>query len=62
LLLATIKVFPLYAEFIFNIVKQLIDFRQLPLRIFWELVITGSAIGLFSSFISLRRFIKTTPG
>jgi cell division transport system permease protein len=62
LLLATIKVFPLYAEFVFNIVKQLIDFRQLPLRIFWELVITGSAIGLFSSFISLRRFIKTTPG
>ena len=61
LLLVTIKVFPVYAEFIFNIVKQLIDFRQLPLRIFWEMVITGSAIGLFSSFISLRRFIKTTP-
>lgn len=62
LLLVIIKVFPVYAEFIFDIVKQLIDFRQLPLRIFWELVITGSAIGLFSSFISLRRFIKSTPG
>ena len=62
LLLVTIRVFPVYAKFIFNIVKQLIDFRQLPLRIFWEMVITGSAIGLFSSFISLRRFIKTTPG
>jgi cell division transport system permease protein len=62
LLLATIRAFPLYAGFVFNIVKQLIDFRQLPLKIFWELVITGSAIGLFSSFISLRRFIKTTPG
>ena len=61
LLLITIRVFPVYAKFIFNIVKQLIDFRQLPLRIFWEMVITGSAIGLFSSFISLRRFIKTTP-
>jgi len=33
----------------------------LPLRIFWELVITGSAIGLLSSFISLRRFIKQAP-
>ncbi|HUU05296.1 MAG TPA: permease-like cell division protein FtsX [Patescibacteria group bacterium] len=62
LLLVIIKVFPVYAEFIFNIVKQLIDFKQLPLRIFWELVITGSAIGLVSSFISLRRFIKTAPG
>jgi len=61
LLLAAIKVFPVYAEFIFTIVKQLIDFRQLPLRIFWELVATGSAIGLFSSFISLRRFIRTAP-
>jgi len=62
LLLVIIKVFPVYAEFIFNIVKQLIDFKQLPLRIFWELVITGSAIGLVSSFFSLRRFIKTAPG
>lgn len=62
LLLATIKVFPIYAEFVFNIIKQLIDFRQLPLKIFWQLVVTGSAIGLFSSFISLRRFIKHTPG
>ena len=62
LLLVIIKVFPVYAEFIFNIVKQLIDFKQLPLKIFWELVITGSAIGLVSSFISLRRFIKTAPG
>jgi cell division transport system permease protein len=61
LLLITIKVFPVYAEFIFNIVKQLIDFKQLPFRIFWELVMIGSAIGLFSSFISLRRFIKIRP-
>ena len=62
LLLLTIKVFPLYAGFIYNVVKQLIDFKLLPLRIFWELVITGSFIGLLSSFISLRRFIRHTPG
>ena len=61
LLLLTIKAFPLYAEFVFNIVKQLIDFKLLPQKIFWQLLITGTAIGLFSSFISLRRFIKTTP-
>jgi cell division transport system permease protein len=58
LLLVTIKAFPLYAEFVFNIVKQLIDFKQLPLKIFWQLVITGTAIGLFSSFLSIRRFLK----
>lgn len=62
LLLLTIKTFPLYAEFIFNIVKQLIDFKQLPLNIFWQLQITGTAIGLFSSFLSIRRFLKNTAG
>ena len=62
MLLLTIKTFPLYAEFVFNIVKQLIDFKQLPLKIFWQLLITGTAIGLFSSFLSLRRFLKNVPG
>ena len=61
LLLVIIKAFPLYAGFIFNIVKQLIDFKLLPQKIFWQLLLTGTAIGLFSSFISLRRFIKVTP-
>jgi cell division transport system permease protein len=62
LLLVTIKAFPLYAGFVFNIVKRLIDFRLLPQKIFWQLLLTGTAIGLFSSFISLRRFIKIKPG
>lgn len=62
LLLLTIKTFPIYAEFVFNIVKQLIDFKQLPLNIFWQLLITGTAIGLFSSFLSIRRFMKNVPG
>lgn len=62
LLLLTIKAFPLYAGFVFNIVKQLIDFRLLPQKLFWQLLLTGTAIGLFSSFISLRRFIKNKPG
>jgi cell division transport system permease protein len=61
LLLLTIKAFPVYAGFVFNIVKQLIDFRQLPLKIFWQLLITGAGIGLLSAFMSLRRFIKTNP-
>jgi cell division transport system permease protein len=61
LLLAIIRAFPLYAGFVFNVVKQLIDFKLLPQRIFWQLLLTGTAIGLFSSFISLRRFIKAKP-
>lgn len=62
LLLVTIKAFPLYAEFVFNIVKQLIDFNTLPQKIFWQLLITGTVIGLFSSFLSIRRFLKNSPG
>ncbi len=61
LLLVTIKAFPLYAGFIYNIIKQLIDFKLLPQKIFWQLLATGTAIGLLSSFISLRRFIKARP-
>jgi cell division transport system permease protein len=61
LLLVTIKAFPLYAGFVFNIVKHLIDFKMLPQKIFWQLLATGTAIGLLSSFISLRRFIKAGP-
>ncbi len=61
LLLLTIKAFPVYAGFVYNVVRQLIDFSQLPMRIFWQLVVTGAAIGLFSSFMSLRRFIRHTP-
>ena len=61
LLLLTIRAFPLYAAFIHQVVKGLIDFTQLPLRIFWQLLATGAAIGLFSSFISLRRFIRIRP-
>lgn len=61
LLLLAIRTFPVYAGFIHQVVKQLIDFRQLPMRIFWQLVATGAGIGLFSSFISLRRFIRHEP-
>ncbi len=61
LLLLTIKAFPVYAGIIYNVVRQMIDFTQLPLRIFWQQVATGAGIGLLSSFMSLRRFIRSTP-
>ncbi|MBN2399577.1 MAG: FtsX-like permease family protein [Candidatus Aminicenantes bacterium] len=61
LLLLTIKAFPLYAGFVYHIIKQLIDFKLLPQKIFWQLLATGTAIGLLSSFISLHRFVKVRP-
>ncbi len=58
LLLAAVRAFPLYAGFIHQVVKGVIDFRELPPSIFWRLVATGAGIGLFSSFLSLRKFIR----
>jgi len=58
LLFITLKLFPLYATFVFNIVKGLIDFKTIPGSIFIKLIVLGTAIGLFSSFISVRQFLK----
>ena len=62
LLFITIKAFPLYADSIYQVVKQLIHFHELPTRLFWQLIAIGAGIGLISSFISLRKFIRHTPG
>lgn len=62
LLFIAVRAFPLYAGFVYEVVRQLINFRELPPRLFWQLVATGAGIGLLSSFISLRRFIRHTPG
>lgn len=58
LLFITLKLFPLYATFVFDIVKGLINFKTIPSSIFTKLIILGTAIGLFSSFISVRQFLK----
>jgi cell division transport system permease protein len=58
LLFITLKLFPIYATFVFNIVKDLIDFKTIPSSIFIKLIVLGTAIGLFSSFISARQFLK----
>ncbi|MBN2347024.1 MAG: hypothetical protein JXO51_11615 [Candidatus Aminicenantes bacterium] len=62
LLLLAIRSFPLYAGSVHAVVKQLVDFKKPPLEIFWQRVLTGSLIGLASSFVSLRRFVRRTPG
>jgi len=62
LLFITLKLFPLYATFVFNIVKGLINFKTIPGSIFIKLIVLGTAIGLFSSFISVRQFLKVPKG
>jgi cell division transport system permease protein len=58
LLFITIKFFPLYATFMFNMVKGMVDFTAIPLSIFTKLIALGTAIGLFSSYFSARQFLK----
>ncbi|HOW45724.1 MAG TPA: FtsX-like permease family protein [Candidatus Aminicenantes bacterium] len=62
LLLLAVRAFPLYAPAIHQVLRQMIDFRVLPPRLFRELIATGAGIGLVASFVSLRRFIRHTPG
>lgn len=58
LLFITLKLFPLYATFMFDIVKDLINFKNIPFGIFIKLIMLGTAIGLLSSYISVRQFLK----
>ena len=58
LLFITLKLFPLYATFVFDIVKGLINFKTIPGSIFIKLILLGTGIGLLSSYISVRQFLK----
>jgi cell division transport system permease protein len=58
LLFVTLKLFPVYASFMFNLVKGMIDFENIPAGIFTRLILLGTAIGLFSSYFSSRQFLK----
>jgi len=58
LLFAALKLFPAYAAFMFDIVKGMIDFEDIPFNIFIRLVLLGTGIGLVSSYLSLRQHLK----
>lgn len=58
ILLAMLKLFPAYAAFLFDIVKGMIDFKTIPHHIFIRLLILGPAIGLLSSYLSLKQYLK----
>ncbi|MCI0471551.1 MAG: permease-like cell division protein FtsX [Candidatus Aminicenantes bacterium] len=60
LLFVSLKLFPAYATFMLSIVKGMIDFENIPLNIFIRLVLLGTGIGLISSYLSLRQFLKSS--
>ena len=58
LLFVALKLFPAYATFMYSIFKDMVDFRNIPIIIFVRLVLLGTGIGLLSSYISVKQFLK----
>ncbi|MCP4147449.1 MAG: hypothetical protein GY757_06835 [bacterium] len=58
LLFITLKAFPAYATFMYSLFKDLISFNVIPPMIFVRLVLLGTGIGLLSSYISVKQFLK----
>lgn len=58
LLFVALKLFPAYATFMYSIFKDMVDFRNIPVIIFVRLVLLGTGIGLLSSYISVKQFLK----
>jgi cell division transport system permease protein len=58
LLYITLKLFPIYATYMYDIVKGMIDFQNIPSIIFIKLILLGTSIGFFSSYFSSRQFLK----
>lgn len=58
LLFITLKLFPAYATFMYSIFKDLITFTNIPPALFLRLILLGTGIGLLSSYISVKQFLK----
>jgi len=58
LLILLFKVFPITAVLLFDVIKDMIDITQVPLSLLVRMIVLGTLIGLFSSLLSLRRFLK----
>jgi len=58
LLFLLFKVFPMTASIIFDAVKNMIDLTRIAPTLYLKMIILGTLIGLFSSLLSLRRFLK----
>ena len=58
ILYGLLKLFPSYANFIFNLIKGVITVEVIPASLFIRLIILGTGIGLFSSLFSTQHFLK----
>lgn len=58
LLIISIKLIPSYSDFIAKMLKEIISFKKIPLKILIRLLFFGTAIGLISSLFSLKKFFK----
>ena len=61
LLFSLLKLFATYGGAALDIARQVIDIKSIPMRIYYELIVAGPAVGLFSSMLSLKRFLKINP-
>lgn len=59
LLFIVINIFPLYMGTSLGVLNELINFRHLSVLQGLMLIVSGGIIGLFGSFSSLTRFLKT---
>lgn len=58
LLFGTITLFPMYASFVFSLLKGMISFNKVPTNLYLSMILLGTSIGLFSSLFSIKRFLK----
>jgi len=58
LLFILLKIFAYFTASIEEIFKGILNFNQIPLNIFLIIILLGTAIGIISSYLSLRSFIK----
>lgn len=58
LLVLSFKMFPIYAGFVYEIVKDMVSFQSIPFIIFIKILILGCAIGILASFFSIRKFLN----
>lgn len=61
LLFSLLRFFSLYGGAALDIVRQVVDVRAVPMKIYYQLVAAGPAVGLFSSLLSLKKFLKIKP-
>ncbi len=58
LLYSTLKLLPSFSIFKIDFIKDLFNFNIIPFNLFIQLVVLGTAIGLFSALFSIKKYLK----